>query len=353
MTLCYLSLTFGVKSPTIMNNNSLYILLALFCSSLLITSCKNSPEKCELDEKILGVPIDLTIVRLEKQFYTSSTEKEFLYLFEEYPEFANEYLEVELYESKETLAKELLLINQDTLMQELYEEVQINYPNLNQLEADLQNAFAYIKYYFPDFNVPKVYTFLTGFSNDLYISDEMIVIGLDYFLPKEHEFQPTDLPRYIANRYDREYIVPMVVTAISSKYNKVDPKQNTLLSEMIFYGKAYHFAKSILPCTPDDYIIGYTSEEVVACFANEEFIWSHFIENDLLYETNPFEIRKYTGEAPATDVISQDAPGRVGRWLGWNIVDDYRFNNDISLDELMEMEDAEKLFRQSGYKPRQ
>ncbi|AFL83535.1 gliding motility-associated lipoprotein GldB [Belliella baltica DSM 15883] len=336
-----------------MNTKSFHFILTISCSMFLLSSCGNSQEECELDEKILDVPIDLSIERLEKQFYTASTEEEFLFLLEEYPDFAKDYLEVELYESKEQLAQELIFINQDTLMQELYAEVQENYADLNQLEQDLSHAFAYIKYYFPDFNIPKVYTFLTGFSNDLYISDEMIVIGLDYFLPKEHEFQPTDLPRYIADRYDREYIVPMVVTAISSKYNKVDPKQNTLLAEMIFYGKAYHFTKSILPCTADDFIIGYTSEEVVACFANEEFIWSHFIENDLLYETNPFEIRKYTGEAPATDAISPDAPGRVGRWLGWNIVDDYRFNNDISLDELMEMEDAEKIFRQSGYKPRQ
>lgn len=353
MTLCNLSLTFGIKSPTIMNHKSLYFLLTLFSSLFLVTSCENSPEECKLDDKILDVPVDLNLTRLEDKFYTASNKDEILFLLEEYPEFSDEYLEIELYESKEQLAEELLLINQDTLMQELYEEVQKNYPDLNQLEQDLSHAFAYIKYYFPDFEIPQVYTFLTGFSNDLYISDEMIVIGLDYFLPKDHEFQPAELPRYIADRYDREYIVPMVVTAISSKYNKVDPNQNTLLAEMIFYGKAYHFAKSILPCTPDDFIIGYTSEEVVACFANEEFIWSHFIENDLLYETNPFEIRKYTGEAPSTDVISQDAPGRVGRWLGWNIVDDYRFNNDISLDELMELEDAEKLFMQSGYKPRQ
>jgi gliding motility-associated lipoprotein GldB len=336
-----------------MTIKSLYFVLTISCSLFLLPSCDNTKEACQLDENILNIPLKLSIVRLEKQFYTASTEEEFLFLLEEYPDFAKDYLEIESYESKQQLANELLLINQDTLIQKLYAEVQKNYPDINQLEKDLSHALAYIKYYFPDFNIPKVYTFLTGFSNDLYISDEMIVIGLDYFLPKEHEFQPIDLPRYIADRYDREYIVPMVVTAISSKYNKVDPKQNTLLAEMIFYGKAYHFAKSILPCTSDDFIIGYTSEEVAACFANEEFIWSHFIENDLLYETNPFEIRKYTGEAPATDVISQDAPGRVGRWLGWNIVDDYRFNNDISLDELMEVEDAEKLFRQSGYKPRQ
>ncbi|MDX5479987.1 MAG: gliding motility lipoprotein GldB, partial [Cyclobacteriaceae bacterium] len=75
-------------------------------------------------------------------------------------------------------------------------------------------------------------------------------------------------------------------------------------------------------------------------------------ENDLLFKTNPFEIRKYIGEAPTTDEISPDAPGRIGRWLGWNIVDDYRFNNQLSLPELMLEADTEKIFRRSGYKPR-
>ena len=76
------------------------------------------------------------------------------------------------------------------------------------------------------------------------------------------------------------------------------------------------------------------------------------MENELLYETNPFEIRKYIGEAPFTDAISTKAPGRLGRWLGWNIVDDYQFNQDIPLEMLMAEPDAEKIFRQSGYRPR-
>jgi uncharacterized protein YjaZ len=76
------------------------------------------------------------------------------------------------------------------------------------------------------------------------------------------------------------------------------------------------------------------------------------VENELLYETNPFELRKYVGEAPFTDAISTKAPGRLGRWLGWNIVEDYVVNNEISLSDLMAEADAEKIFRQSGYRPR-
>lgn len=329
------------------------ILLFAFLSLVTIfSSCKKETEECQLDEDILNTDIEIGIERLEKEFFSAKSSEDFTYLFENHPYFAEKYLLTATYPSKEELAAELLAAHQDTLMRELYDEVMIHYPDLTGLEKDLSNAFKYIKHYFPEFKVPKVYTLVSGFSSDLYIDEEMIVIGLDYFLPADHRFQAPDLPDYIAKRYEAKYIVPMIVTAISSAYNKTDLKQNTLVAEMIYYGKAYHFTKAILPCTPDEYIIGYTTEEVAACFDNEVMIWSYFVENDLLFETNPFEIRKYTGEAPSTVEISPDAPGRVGRWLGWNIVDDYQFNKDVTLQELMEESDTEKIFKLSGYKPR-
>ncbi|MCH6199807.1 gliding motility lipoprotein GldB [Aquiflexum sp. LQ15W] len=325
---------------------------AILSLVIIFSSCKKETEHCHLDEDILNTDLELKIVRLENDFFSAKTPDEFTYLFENHSYFAEKYLLTSNYPFKEDLAADLLATHQDTLMRELYDEVMIHYPDVTGLEKDLSDAFKYIKHYFPEFKVPKVYTFVSGFSSDLYIDEEMVVIGLDYFLPSDHRFQVPDLPEYIAKRYEAKYIVPMIVTAISSVYNKTDLKQNSLVAEMIYYGKAYHFTKAILPCTPDEFIIGYSSEEVAACFDNEVLIWSYFVENDLLFETNPFEIRKYTGEAPSTVEISPDAPGRVGRWLGWNIVDDYQFNKDVPLWELMEESDTEKIFKLSGYKPR-
>ncbi|WP_363331090.1 gliding motility lipoprotein GldB [Cecembia sp.] len=305
-----------------------------------------------MDEEILEIEIDFQLERLEQLFFQAESKEEFSELLLDYPEFGENFLQAGLYSSEEELLEELLMINRDSAMRELYEEVRINFAEIGDLEEELKTAFKHIKYHFPEFRVPKVYTFVTGFGSDIYLDKEILVIGLDYYLPFEHRFQPPDLPQYMTIRYQREYLVPMIVKAISTQFNRTDMSQNTLLADMIFYGKSYHFTKSILPCTPDEYIIGYSEEEVASCFANEVMIWSHFVENDLLYNTNPFEIRKYIGEAPFTDAISPDAPGRIGRWLGWNIVDDYRYNNKFSLQELMIESDTEKIFRQSGYKPR-
>lgn len=318
---------------------------------ILVFSCSKKNQPCELDADILDQDIDLSITRLEDEFFGAKSAEDYLFLLDKYPDFAKSYLEQDLYSSSDFLANSLLEIHQDSALRVLYDSVKVEFSDISGLEEELETAFKAIKYYFPDFKLPKVYTFVSGFNSDLVINEDMIVIGLDYFLPADHSFQP-DIARYMAVRYEKEYLVPMIVLAISSKYNITDPTDNTLLSEMIYYGKAYHFVKAIMPCTSDQYIIGYTPEEIAECFDNEEYIWSHFVENELLYETNPFEIRKYIGEAPFTDAISTKAPGRLGRWLGWNIVDDYRFNQDEDLAVMMMESEVEKIFRQSGYRPR-
>ncbi|MBN3520936.1 gliding motility lipoprotein GldB [Algoriphagus lutimaris] len=325
---------------------SIYVFLLI-----IAFSCGKKEVACELDSEILDQDLTVEIVRLEDQFFTADSKEDFEFLLEKYPDFAEGYLGKSLYASPDSLISELLAIHQDSAMNVLYDSVKIEFQDISDVQNDLEYAFKAIKYYFPEFQVPKVYTFLSGFNSDLILTEDMIVIGLDYYLPITHTFQP-DLPRYMAERYARPYIVPMIVTAISSQFNEINPQDNTMLAEMIYYGKAYHFTKAIMPCTSDQYIIGYTEEEIAECYANEEYIWAHFVENELLYETNPFEITKYLGEAPFTDAISTKAPGRLGRWLGWNIVDDYQFNQDVTFTELMDNPDAEEIFRQSGYRPR-
>ncbi|PZX49314.1 gliding motility-associated lipoprotein GldB [Algoriphagus ratkowskyi] len=329
------------------STRSIYFSLLL----ILAFACGKKEEGCALSSEILNQDLTLKINRIDKDFFNAKNASDFNFLIEEHPEFAKEYLQVDLYPSPDSLATELLRVHQDSAMRVLFDSVEHVYSDFSDVEKELETAFKAITYYFPEFQIPEVYTFVSGFNSDLIVTDEMIVIGLDYFLPPSHTFQP-ELPRYMAERYDKPFIVPMIVMAISARFNETNPTDNTLLAEMIYYGKTYHFTKAILPCTSDQYIIGYTPEAISESFDNEELIWSHFVENELLYITNPFEIRKYIGEAPFTDAISTNAPGRLGRWLGWNIVDDYQFNQDVTLEELMAEPDAEKIFRESGYRPR-
>jgi len=329
----------------------MYIRFFFLFLVMVLFSCQSSDKTCTLDEDRLNGREKLTIQRLESVFFGAQTKEEMLALLAMYPQVTSKALGLEAYANMDSLAMDLLRLQQDSAMQQLKRSVAEEFGNLSTLEEELEQAFAYLKSYYSDFKAPKVYTYVSGFGFDLIVDEEIIVIGLDYFLPSDHVFQP-DLPRYLASRYERDYLVPMLVLAISSRYNEIDSKDNTLLAEMIYYGKAYHFVKAILPCTSDQYLIGYTPEQIQACWENEDIIWAHFIENELFFETNPFEIRKYIGEAPATDAISSDAPGRIGRWIGWNIVEEFARNGDRSLVDVMKESDVKKLFKESKFRPR-
>ena len=328
---------------------SLFVLLIVL--SLGLSSCQKSETACALDPDRLATRVDLDIVRLEQSFFAASSEKDVQYLLEKYPEVTSLVLDEASYPNRDSLVQQLLRMQGDSSMQALNTAVGSEFADISDIKQELEQAFAYLQSYYPDFKAPKVYTYVSGFGLDLLVEEDILVIGLDYFLPSDHAFQP-DLPRYIASRYDRKHLVPMIVLALSSRYNAVDPADNSLLAEMLYYGKAYHFVKSILPCTEDQYIIGYTPEQIKASWDNEDLIWAHFVENELLFQSNPFENRKYIGEAPATDAISPEAPGRMGRWIGWNIVEEYQTKQDLSLPELMQEADAKKMFKDSGYRPR-
>src|SRR5690606_17747256 len=178
------------------------------------------------------------------------------------------------------------------------------------------------------------------------------IIGLDYYLGEGATFRPLEIPNYILSRYEKEYIVPSCVLLMSTRFNRLDQQDQSMLADMIYYGKSYYFAEQVLPDVPDSILIGYSAEEMDDLQIHQQTVWAHFIQNQLLYETSHFVKKKYMDERPKTLEIGNKAPGRIGVWLGWEIVSRFmEKNEDIMLPKLMEMKDAQYIFTQSKYKP--
>jgi uncharacterized protein YjaZ len=49
--------------------------------------------------------------------------------------------------------------------------------------------------------------------------------------------------------------------------------------------------------------------------------------------------------------IDNESPGRVGAWIGWQIVRSFAENNQVPIEELLKM-NAKELFEKSKYKPK-
>lgn len=234
-------------------------------------------------------------------------------------------------------------------------EVNRVFGDLSALKNQFQEAFTNLKYYYPDFKTPKIQTVISGLiDNDLFVSDSLIIVSLDFFLGKDAKYRPK-MYNYLLRKYDPNDIVPscLLIYGIGNRFNKIQPSDQTVLADMITYGKAFYFAKHMLPCEPDSVFIWYSPEEISGSRKNEDLIWARFIESQVLFSTNKKVKQDYLGERPVTVQVGEKCPGRIGQWVGWRIINKYAETHpDIKLPELMAIDDAQKIFKESKYKPK-
>jgi hypothetical protein len=238
-------------------------------------------------------------------------------------------------------------------MDSLRMEVNRVFGDESTLKQEFIDAFKNLKHYYPDFVPPKIETTISGLDNDLFVSDTLIIVSLDYFLGAGAKYRP-DMYDYLLRQYAKENIVPscMLIYGIDSRLNNTNPEDKTVLADMIAFGKAYHFAKQMVPCTPDSIFIWYTQEEVEGSRKNQDLIWARFIEDQILYSTSHMIKQKYLAERPKTVEVGEKCPGRIAQWVGWEIVKKYAETHpNVSLPDLMKNRNADKIFKESKYKP--
>lgn len=314
-------------------------LLGLFCSFLLVSCRKHD---------------DLAIQRLDQQLFAATSPDSVRAFLNRNPAVAQLYFNANGAGNDTALVSELTNPISNTALKGFYQQVQAEFGDLTDLNNQLSEAFANIKKDFPDFKTPKVATLVTGFLGpDLVVTDSLIVIGLDYFVGPKAKFRPQgpQYPQYILRRYQKEYIAPAIVFALSDKYNATNRADQTMLADMVYYGKGYVFTKTMLPEAPDSLVIGYSDQQLTETFNAQDIVWAHFIDNQLIYQTNPAIKGRYLNERPFTAEIGQRCPGAIGRWVGWRIVGRYHDEHDtVSITDLMRNTDARQIFEQSGYK---
>ena len=233
----------------------------------------------------------------------------------------------------------------------LYNDVNTHFENPLNLFYPLDNSFTKFNQQSNYKLSPNITILISGFFNDVIVDKENIVIGLDYFLPKTNKYKPRDLPSYILDRYSPEHINSISLSSYLSQFNLINESDLTMINEMISFGKLYYVVSKLLPCTEQRIILGYSEKEFELVNKNEAFIYSFFLQNELLFEESNLINQKYLSERPSTFEISQSVPGRIGRWLGWRIVSSFMDSSTYTLEELLKEDDYKNIFYNSNYNP--
>lgn len=318
---------------------------------LLLVACSGSENECA--DAPAPAPVQVTIEALEEKLVQVNSKAELVALLDKHKQLRDYFLLRSEYPNDSVFINDLYQKFSNAHIDTLLAETKRVFGTKEKLQKDLNEAFGRIKVHYPDFVIPKVQTVLSGFDTDLFVSDTLIIVGLDYYLGKGAKYRPNQY-EYILQQYHPENIVPsiMLMIGIDSRINATNLADKTVLADMMAYGKSFYFAKQMLPCTPDSVFMHYTSSDVAGAKKNMDLIWYRLVEDKVLYNTTNTIKQRYLSERPKTIEVGPECPGRIGQWMGWQIINSYMQHNDVSLPELMQNAQADVLFKQSKFNPR-
>jgi len=331
----------------------IFILLAMQC----FVSCKKNSYKIS----VASIKVDIEIDRLEKDLFTVNPED----ISSKVPELKKKYdgfLQLFSYVintgdiSDPSFGDYLAVFCTDKQNNDVYSITMKLYPDLATVESSLEDAFRHYLYYFPGKTVPKVYSCVTGFNNSIITGDSALGIGLDRYLGADCEYYPgLEIYNYIAARMTPAYIVPDCMYGWGASewdFTSMNYTADNVMTEMIHEGKLRYFEKCMLPELPDEIIFGFTPGQMKFCRNNEGQMWQYMVENDLVFKTDHFIIRKLIGEAPFTSYFTNESPGRAAVWLGFRIVESYMAGKKgTTLESLMKDVNIQRILEKSKYSP--
>ena len=242
----------------------------------------------------------------------------------------------------------------DPVQLEIFNEIQKEYETVEFLEKGLYNFFKNHKKLFYDFDNLKIITVNSDvdYRNRIILTDSILLIGLDNYLGANHRFYD-GIPLYIKENFTRNNIISDIAEQFAFK---IIPRDEfyTFLDKIIYYGKILHYKDKCMNDKIDNkYKIGYSTSKMNWAAENEYFVWTYFIQNDILFNPDNNLINRFISDAPFSvfySEIDNKSSEMIGKYIGWQIVKSYMNNNNVTSAEMFSAKPID-IYNNSKYKP--
>jgi hypothetical protein len=208
------------------------ISIVFFWFFFFLVSCTN-----DKGPDVSNIKVDIPIERFDKSFFTLDTNnittglKE---IMQSHPDFYTDFMQQILGVSGADTNK----VTQDVSKlfirgySSMYQSLGKQYGDVNWLQKDIQKAFQYVKYYFPEYKTSKIILFMGPLdAPGVALTGSGIAVGLHQFAGKDFPaYQSMEaqqlFPAYISRRFEPRYIVVNCMKAVIEDVYpiKVEPK---------------------------------------------------------------------------------------------------------------------------------
>ena len=304
--------------------------------------------------------VEVEVVRFDNALLCirpDSAEVDMKQLYADYEEFMDIYIEgvlgLNIQDTTEVSQLYANFLTDSTMgVVQTNAEVKKQFADIKDIQKELNLGFTRMHYLYPELTIPKIYFLVSGFNASIFAYDDIIAVGVDMYLGADYKYYNQVVYNYQRPTMDKKFLAGDVLNYYISQNMPYTSKYNRLLEHMLFRGKQMYLLEQLLPNSPKWEVLGYTKEQWDWCEKWEKEIWNKIMDKRDLFKTESMVITSYLNDGPFTSEISSESPGRLGIWVGWQIIDSYmRHNEEVTLQELMKDGDAQKILEKSFYKP--
>jgi len=328
------------------------LIMLLWVAVLLSSGCgKKNP----LDVDISDIAVEPRFAHFDEALFSIPDEQ----FFDEFPAVYKQFSDLFIADKPDSaLIAEMLLFKSEPRFAELYERRMAVLGDMTVEKTAITDVLRYYRYHFPDATIPAIYTHIVGLDLSLLqasvlVTDTMAIISTDFYLGEDFEpYSFVGIPAYKRRWMIPSQIAPEFARQLGFLKAGTPDMAESLLEQMVFQGKMLYFLDAMMPKVHDTTKIRYSDRQLEWVNRNQRHVWAYLVNNQMLYSSDLNHSKMMIQDSPFTPAFTEESPGRLGHWFGWQIVRRYMERNPgVTMQELLMITDAQKILKESGYKP--
>lgn len=331
------------------------IVLFLFTVALVVSGCRSNP----MDADISGIDINIELERLDRDLFEmdqDTMDGAIGALYSYYGDFFDVFnvhvINIGPASSRRYPSYLSMFIN-DPTNKEVFQYTDQVFESVDEIESRLTDGFRHYLYHYPDSVPPRVVGYVSRFNQGLFTVGHFVGVGLDQYLGSDCSFyQQMGEPQYLTLKKIPNRVPVDVMYAWATQLYPYNDSVDNVLSRMIYHGQLAWFVGVMYPDLEEQLNMGFTDDQMKWCRNNEKQMWTHLVEEKLLFSSDPMDIRKLVEDAPHTRFYTAESPGRAAVWQGWQIVNAFAEQNPkLTVRQVMSQRNYQELLRLSRYNP--
>lgn len=177
---------------------------------------------------------------------------------------------------------------------------------------------------------------VSPYRQQVILVDSVVFVALNHYLGSSHEAY-SNMPEYQRGTKSEAYIpLDIAEAVVSVEYPYQSGSNPTAIQYMIYEGALLKAVSDLTGVTDMAQLLGWTPAQLSEVKSKEGEIWRKMASDNIIYSTDMTLAQRLCAPSPSAQSISPDLPGRLGRYIGYRIIESYlAANPGVTLPELL------------------